>query len=134
MVNRQEAAALSAALAFLIQAKPQGAEPHIAALAAMLASHAAQAANIKGRTVGRPAAAIYSVALGDLWRVQVTGARAAYDLICKTLAENPSGGEPPKLASMQVNLSRKGAWWRLVETDAGQQALEVRRVPPEELA
>jgi hypothetical protein len=134
MLSNQESAQLSNILLFLTQLQTPAAQPHAAALAELLSAHAAKRAAITGRPsgtarkAGAKPVALFQVSLGDQWATTVQGARAAHELVTETLKSHAGSGAPPSLNSMQVMLSRTGMWWRLLVTDAGQHALEVRRV------
>lgn len=88
----------------------------------------ARNASRKPGKAGAPTVA-YTVELEPDWRVTVRGAKAAHKLITETCAEHgPSvAGHAPSLGSMQVQLSRTGQWWRLLETSNGTKTLSVRR-------
>lgn len=133
MCSNQDLASISAALAWITATKPAGHEPHAAALAQVMANGAAARAAMRGNPKrvgsgsGNKPRQWFTVAMGSLWQVQVQGAKAAHDLVTEVLTENRGNGKPPTLNSMQVALSRAGQWWRLVDTDAGQHALEVAK-------
>lgn len=89
--------------------------------------HRAAVSKARPEARGRPLAALYEVELGSQWRVEVLGARAAHEIVAKTLTEQ-GGGRAPTLGSMQVSLSKNGQWWRLLETGNGTEPLSVRRI------
>lgn len=133
MCSNQDLAAIGAALAYLTKCKAAGADAHAAALADVVARNGAARAAMRGRPAGsgsaqgRTPSTWFRVSLGGLWSTRVQGAKAAHDLVTETLTENRGNGAPPTLGSMQVQLSRSGMWWRLLDTDMGQHSLEVQK-------
>lgn len=85
-----------------------------------------------GRKAGRPPTQWYMVSFGSQWSKSALGLAAALELLRGALASGQGNGRPPSLNSLQVSLSTKGTWWRVLATDNGDQELVVRRIPPPE--
>lgn len=92
---------------------------------------AAQATRRRTCGPGRAPTVDYVVELDGHWQHTVTGAKAALALVTETL--NSHGyRHAPALASFTVMMARKGAWFKLLETDTGQWGLTVTRQIPAE--